>query len=71
MRLRIETITKLTAEIWEQNNQKWQLGFFSSSFYQWPEEGTTETEGWVETTWDQGSPYYDFCPLDPEENERN
>jgi len=33
-------------------------------FQQWPSEGTTPTEGWVETTWHQSSPFNDFSPID-------
>ena len=33
-------------------------------FYQWPEDGSTVTGGWLQTTWMQGSPYKDFCPKD-------
>jgi len=41
------------------------------TFQQWPEEGTTSTGGWLETAWDQESPYYDFCPLDPVDGTRS
>lgn len=37
----------------------------TEEFRQWPEEGTTSTGGWVETTWHQGSPYNALLPLDP------
>ena len=30
----------------------------------WPPEGTTETEGWIETTWHQNAPFKNFCPMD-------
>jgi len=33
-------------------------------FEQWPPSGTTETDGWVETTWNQSGVYFNFCPLD-------
>jgi len=36
----------------------------SQTFQQWPQENTTSTGGWLETTWEQGPPYNDFCPLD-------
>ena len=39
-------------------------------FQQWPPEGTTLTEGWVETNWHQNSPYNDFCPIDPSSGDR-
>jgi hypothetical protein len=31
---------------------------------QWPPAGSTSTGGWVETRWDQSSPYNDQCPID-------
>ena len=37
----------------------------------WPPQGSTETGGWVETTWHQGYPYNNFCPLDPSTNYRS
>ena len=40
-------------------------------YEQWPPEGSTETEGWIETTWSQDSPYNDFCPIDPDTGERS
>jgi hypothetical protein len=33
-------------------------------FQQWPEPGTTSTEGWLETNWTQDSPYNQLCPMD-------
>jgi len=41
------------------------------TFQQWPQEGTTSTGGWLETAWDQESPYNDFCPLDPVDETRS
>ena len=40
-------------------------------FQQWPEEGSTATDGWVETTWHQCEPYNKYCPIDPVENARS
>jgi hypothetical protein len=37
----------------------------TQTFQQWPPENMTSTGGWLQTTWDQRSPYNDFCPLDP------
>lgn len=31
----------------------------------WPANGSTSTEGWVETHWTQSAPYNQFCPMDP------
>ncbi len=33
-------------------------------FQQWPAPGCTQTDGWVETTWNQTGVYNRFCPLD-------
>ncbi len=40
-------------------------------YEQWPPENSTTTEGWIETTWSQDSPYNDFCPIDPDTDERS
>ncbi|MCF7920756.1 MAG: C10 family peptidase [Candidatus Cloacimonetes bacterium] len=32
---------------------------------QWPPEGTTPTGGWLLETWNQSSPYNNYCPMDP------
>jgi hypothetical protein len=31
---------------------------------QWPKEGVTISGGWLETEWNQNSPFNDFCPMD-------
>jgi hypothetical protein len=33
-------------------------------YEQWPPEGSTITEGWIETNWHQNPPYNNFCPID-------
>jgi|GEM_PF-694096 len=33
-------------------------------FQQWPPEGTTQTDGWIEKRWNQSGVYQAFCPLD-------
>ena len=35
-----------------------------TEFEQWPPEGSTNTEGWIETQWSQDPPYNNFCPMD-------
>ena len=51
------------------NNQLWKRYIAGDvekvTFYQWPEQGSTVTGGWIGTTWEQGTPYNDFCPLVP------
>lgn len=39
-------------------------------YQQWPPEGYSETEGWIETQWHQDSPFNDLCPIDLESNTR-
>lgn len=41
----------------------------SDTVHVWPEEGTTETGGWINTRWTQTSPYNKLCPRDPVLNE--
>jgi hypothetical protein len=36
----------------------------SREFQQWPAEGNTITDGWLETRWNQNGVYDDFCPID-------
>jgi hypothetical protein len=35
-----------------------------NDFQQWPPAGSTNTEGWIETQWNQFPPYNNFCPID-------
>lgn len=42
-----------------------------ATFEQWPAEGATSTGGWLETAWDQDTPYNKFCPLDPVDRARS
>ena len=37
---------------------------------QWPPEGYSDTEGWIETQWHQNSPFNDLCPIDLDSGER-
>lgn len=49
-------------------SQQWNLlseGKNQPKVQSWPESGTTETEGWIETRWKQTSPYNGMCPMDP------
>jgi len=72
--LRLENVEKLPENIIESRNLLW-CEFLNEEtevsvnidFEQWPPEGTTLTEGWIETEWHQTSPYNDFCPMDGDE----
>ncbi|PKP17736.1 MAG: hypothetical protein CVU05_14985 [Bacteroidetes bacterium HGW-Bacteroidetes-21] len=37
----------------------------AKEFQQWPEAGTTPTEGWLWDNWTQNYPYNMMCPMDP------
>ncbi len=69
MKSRKRVLNNLKSGVIEKINMKWINGFQSPIFQQWPEPGTTRTGGWLETTWHQRSPYNDFCPVDPEQDE--
>jgi hypothetical protein len=78
MKLRRKAINNLPDSSKRKNNLKWDNFIQKSlnkatgySFKQWPEEGTTSTGGWIETTWHQRIPYNDFCPIDPTSSERS
>lgn len=54
----------------ERNHEQWDA-FISGeaalrdSGDSWPPTGQTESGGWIESAWTQGSPYNDSCPMDP------
>ena len=69
--LRLENVEKLPENIIKSRNSLWSEFLNEETevsvnidFEQWPPEGTTPTEGWIETKWHQDSPYNDFCPMD-------
>jgi hypothetical protein len=69
--LRLSHFSEIPETIKERNNDLWNnyldsdpLILENSYFRQWPIQGTTISEGWIETKWHQGSPYNDFCPID-------
>lgn len=55
---------------WEIHLSEAYINTVINNFIQWPAIGSTDTGGWVETTWHQDAPYNDFCPIDPEANKR-
>lgn len=74
MQLRLEAIPLTSDDIKSKNNLSWtnyekeNINFFKGRGRGiWPTPGTTTTGGWIETQWNQNpSPYWDYCPLDPE-----
>ena len=71
IKLRLNNIDKIPDYIINEREAKWNSylneeynEILNINFEQWPPEGTTPTGGWVLTTWDQNSPYNNFCPID-------
>jgi hypothetical protein len=67
--LRLKNIPNLSDSVLQTRHQLWDTYLSgraarSTSFEQWPPEGSTPTGGWVLTNWDQNPPYNNFCPLD-------
>ena len=67
---RIENIQNLPENKIHNRNQLWMKylnrdneNILKMDFQQWPPEGTTTTEGWVETNWNQNAPYNALCPI--------
>ena len=55
----------LRKRILEWNNLLQGISNKETLFQQWPPEGSTSTEGWLETNYTQSDPYNVFCPMDP------
>ena len=76
MKLRIKAITEYGRSNAKENNNLWNsytngdITDSSETFQQWPQVNTTSTGGLIETTWNQQSPYNDFCPIDPVDSNR-
>lgn len=78
MQLRLEAIPLTSDNIKSKNNISWtnyekeNINFFKGKGRDiYPPPGTTTTGGWVETQWNQNpSPYWDYCPLDPQHGGR-
>ncbi len=75
--LRLDNIARLPPQILKDRQSLWHSllkdgkNFRASNFQQWPPEGSTSTEGWMETRWHQNSPYNNFCPMDKAEGKRS
>ena len=66
---RTNCISKLPEKIIQQRKQGWENllknNQIRKTFEQWPAQGTTATEGWLEENWTQNYPYNAMCPVDP------
>ena len=70
---RTNNLSTVGANLKNQNNELWQvytnqnkIYFTQNKFQQWPELGTSPTDGLLNTTWTQNEPYNQFCPQDPQ-----
>jgi hypothetical protein len=78
MKLRTRALVEYKQSNTAENHKLWNLyagedepDSAGETFQQWPKENTTSTGGWLETMWDQDSPYNAFCPLDPVDANRS
>ncbi len=73
----LENTDRFSYSVIEDHINEWdiysseQIAQVNVLYEQWPPEGSTSTEGWVETTWTQESPFNDFCPIDPDTGARS
>ncbi len=59
-----ENLKTTAKERWDYFLSYSQNGKDTKDYQQWPAEGCTQTDGWVETTWNQTGVFNRFCPLD-------
>jgi len=76
LELRQKMVSEYPWEIIQKNQQKWrrllnEQDAIASSTLQWPPAGTTPTGGWIETTWELGSPLNKYCPIDQGTGQRS
>lgn len=69
IKTRIEAVKYLPEDIISKRQEMWTQYLFNDltrdpEFEQWPEEGTTSTGGWLESSWNQGAPWNAMCPMD-------
>ncbi len=68
MTSRMAYMQQIPSHLREEHNREWQsllAGERQSLTTYYPPEGTTESGGWLESTWNQTSPYNRMCPTDP------
>ncbi|HNQ68688.1 MAG TPA: C10 family peptidase [Bacteroidales bacterium] len=70
LKTRLEAVNFLPEEVIKERKAMWNKLLSDDytrdrEFEQWPEEGTTPTGGWLESSWNQGSPWNAMCPIDP------
>ena len=58
-------------DLWNQYINKNITYFQSRNFRKWPESSSRNTDGIIQTTWSQSSPYSDSYPIDPTTGKRS
>ncbi|MCD4708614.1 MAG: thiol protease/hemagglutinin PrtT [Candidatus Sabulitectum sp.] len=68
LELRLHALDRIPPEYKTMNNILWEEyinGLLPGTLLeQWPPEGSTPTEGWLEENWTQGPPFNNYCPMD-------
>jgi len=70
LKTRLDAVVFLPEEVIKERKAMWNKLLSDDysrdrEFEQWPEEGTTSTGGWLESSWNQGAPWNAMCPVDP------
>ncbi|MBN2355175.1 C10 family peptidase, partial [candidate division KSB1 bacterium] len=71
IQLRRKTLPYYSDVKLKDNNIKWaeylEKDYYSlkNNFQQWPEEGTTQTGGWIDVVWGEFPRLKKYCPFDP------
>jgi len=72
---RLVNLTRTPVDTSQPYIQQWEqllMGVNQTRFFeQWPPVGTTSSGGWVESNYNQTSPYNIFCPMDLVANQRS
>ncbi len=72
---RLVNLTRTAVDTSQPYIQQWEqllMGVNQTRFFeQWPPVGTTSSGGWVESNYNQTSPYNIFCPMDLVANQRS
>jgi len=62
-----KTAAEANTKLWEQqysSDNSEERDDLLRTFQQWPFPGSTSTDGWLETQWNQSGVFSNFCPLD-------
>ena len=75
--LRLTHVLKISEKTKEEYEALWDSYLnidskkLNNNYIQWPKEGTTDTDGWIETEWHQNAPFNDMVPMDFTTNKRS